>query len=160
MTLPLVFLAILSVIAGWGDKLPEFIAGQIEHEAHHPLGLTAGLICVPVIGFLLAALIYLKREPTDAPVKRALGPIWTLVENKYYFDEFYLWIVKYVQGTIAATCELFDRWVLQRLGIGGLSFGTDLLGRTVRLLQTGSIPGYAFLFGLGVTVIIYYVVVR
>ena len=36
----------------------------------------------------------------------------------------------------------------------------NLLGRTVRCLQTGSIPGYAFLFGLGVTVIIYYVVVR
>jgi len=34
------------------------------------------------------------------------------------------------------------------------------LGRTVRLLQTGSISGYAFLVGLGVTVIIYCVVVR
>jgi len=160
MTLPLVFLAVLSVIAGWGDKLPEFIAGTIEHEAHHPALLTTGLICVPVIGFLLAAAIYLKREPSDAPVKRVLGPVWTLVANKYYFDEVYLWIVKYVQGTIATTCELFDRWILQRLGIGGLAFGTDLLGRTVRRLQTGSIPGYAFLFGLGVTVIIYYVVVR
>jgi hypothetical protein len=30
----------------------------------------------------------------------------------------------------------------------------------MRLLQTGSISGYAFLFGVGVTVIIYYVVVR
>jgi NADH-quinone oxidoreductase subunit L len=160
MTLPLVFLAVLSVIAGWGDKLPEFIAGKIEVEAHHPALLTVGLICVPVVGFLLAAAIYLKREPSDAPVKRALGPVWTLVENKYYFDELYALIIKYVQGTIAAVCELFDRWILQRLGIGGLSVGTGLLGRTVRLLQTGSIPGYAFLFGLGVTVIIYYVVVR
>ncbi len=44
--------------------------------------------------------------------------------------------------------------------IGGLSAGTGLLGRTVRLLQTGNIQSYAFLFGLGVTVIIYYVVVR
>ena len=45
--------------------------------------------------------------------------------------------------------DLFDRWVLQRLGIGSLSVGTGLLGRTVRLLQTGSISGYAFLVGLG-----------
>ncbi|MEI8315955.1 MAG: proton-conducting transporter membrane subunit, partial [Verrucomicrobiota bacterium] len=160
MTLPLVFLAVLSVIAGWGDKLPEFIAGKIEVEAHHPVLLTAGLICVPVVGFLLAAAIYLKREPSDAPVKRALGPVWTLVENKYYFDELYALIIKYVQGTIATACELFDRWILQKIGIGGLSGGTNLLGRTLRLLQTGSIPGYAFLFGLGVTVIIYYVVVK
>jgi tellurite resistance protein TehA-like permease len=55
---------------------------------------------------------------------------------------------------------VFDRWILQRLGIGGLSVGTGLLGRTTRLLQTGSISAYAFLIGLGVTVIIYYVVVR
>ena len=160
MTLPLVFLALLSVIAGWGDKLPVFIAGKIEVEAHHPVLLTAGLICVPVLGFFLAAAIYWKREPSDAPVKRALGPVWTLVENKYYFDELYALIIKYVQGTIATACELFDRWILQRLGIGGLSFSTDLLGRTVRLIQTGSVSGYVFLFGLGVTVIIYYVVVR
>ena len=30
----------------------------------------------------------------------------------------------------------------------------------MRLLQTGSSQAYVFLFGLGVTVIIYYVVVR
>ena len=93
-------------------------------------------------------------------MKLALGKLWTLVENKFYFDEIYLWVVKYVQGTIATVCELFDRWVLQKLGIGGLSVGTGLLGRTMRLLQTGNIQSYAFLFGLGVTVIIYYVVVR
>ncbi len=29
-----------------------------------------------------------------------------------------------------------------------------------RLLQTGSLPGYAFLIGLGVTVVIYCVVVK
>jgi hypothetical protein len=33
-------------------------------------------------------------------------------------------------------------------------------GAILSLLQTGSISGYAFLVGLGVTVIIYYVVVR
>ena len=38
--------------------------------------------------------------------------------------------------------------------------GTGLLGKTVRLLQTGNIQSYAFLFALGVTVMIYYGVVR
>jgi hypothetical protein len=37
---------------------------------------------------------------------------------------------------------------------------THLTPQTVRLLQTASISGYAFLVGFGVTVIIYYVVVR
>jgi NADH-quinone oxidoreductase subunit L len=159
MTLPLVFLALLSIVAGWQGRVPDFLGPPLE-AAHHSVLLTGGLIAVPLFGFLLAATIYWKPEPSDAPVKTALGKLWTLVENKYYFDELYAWIVKYIQGTIAKICELFDLWILQRLGIGGLSVGTGLLGRTVRLLQTGSISGYAFLVGLGVTVIIYYVVVR
>jgi NADH-quinone oxidoreductase subunit L len=157
MTGPLIFLAIFSIIAGWKGQVPHFLDPRSE-VAHSNLGYA--LLLIPLAGFVVAGLIYWRPEPSDAPVKRALGKVWTLVENKYYFDELYLWIVKYVQGTIATVCEWFDRWILQRLGIGGLSVGTGLLGRTVRLLQTGSIQGYAFLFALGVTVIIYYVVVR
>jgi NADH-quinone oxidoreductase subunit L len=159
MTLPLIFLAALSIIAGWYSKVPEFLGPPHEAERHSLL-LMGGLIAVPLFGFLVAAKIYWKADPSDAPVRTALGQLWTLVENKYYFDELYAWIVKYVQGTIASVCDVFDRWVIQRLGIGGLSVGTGLLGRTVRLLQTGSISGYAFLIGLGATVIIYCVVVR
>jgi NADH-quinone oxidoreductase subunit L len=157
MTVPLILLAVFSIIAGWKGEVPHFLDPHAEVE-HSNLGYA--LLLVPLAGFLVAAKIYWKPEPSDSPVKAALGKIWTLVENKYYFDELYLWIVKYVQGTIANACELFDRWILQRLGIGGLSVGTGLLGRTVRLLQTGSVSGYAFLVGLGVTVIIYYVVVK
>jgi preprotein translocase subunit SecD len=44
--------------------------------------------------------------------------------------------------------------------IGGLAGTTSVAGKTLRLLQTGNIQSYAFMFGLGVTVIIYYVVVK
>jgi len=157
MTVPLILLAIFSIIAGWNSEVPHFLDPHAEVE-HSSLGFA--LLLVPLAGFLVAAKIYWKAEPSDAPVKAALGKLWTVVENKYYFDELYAWIVKYVQGTIATACELFDRWILQRLGIGGLAGTTSLAGKTLRLLQTGNIQSYAFLFGLGVTVIIYYVVVR
>jgi NADH-quinone oxidoreductase subunit L len=159
MTLPLIFLAVLSIIGGWYSKVPDFLGPPHESE-HHSLLLAGGLIAVPLLGFFVAAKIYWRADPSDAPVRAALGRLWTVVENKYYFDELYLWIVKYVQGTIANVCDVFDRWVIQRLAIGGLSVGTGLLGRTARLLQTGSISGYAFFFALGATVIIYYCVVR
>jgi NADH-quinone oxidoreductase subunit L len=161
MTLPLVFLAILSVIGGFGTKVASalWIPQHAKEGGHDPM-LTALLVAVPLVGFVLAAAIYWKAEPSDAPVKNALGGLYTVIENKFYFDEMYAWLVKYVQGTIAKIAEWFDLWILQRLGIGGLSLGTGLLGRTVRLLQTGNIGTYAFLFGLGVTLIIYWVVVR
>ncbi|MEI6084085.1 MAG: NADH-quinone oxidoreductase subunit L [Verrucomicrobiota bacterium] len=160
MTLPLVFLAVLSIAGGWGEYVPNFLTGGEELEAHHEAWKGFALLLVPAAGFLLSAKIYLKANPSDAPVKAALGRAWTWVENKYYFDELYAWIIKYVQGTIATLCELFDRWVLQKFGIGGLAGTTSVAGKTLRLLQTGNIQSYAFMFGLGVTVIIYYVVVK
>ncbi len=157
MTGPLVLLAIFSIIAGWKGAVPHFLDPR-EEVVHSNLGYL--LLLVPVAGFVLSAVIYWKPVPSDAPMQKSLGQGWTLIQNKYYIDEIYLWIVKYVQGTIAAVCEWFDIWILQRLGIGGLSVSTGLLGRIVRLLQTGSISDYAFFFSIGVTVIIYYVVVR
>jgi NADH-quinone oxidoreductase subunit L len=159
MTLPLVFLAMLSIAGGWGSYIPHFLRPN-EHAAHHEAWKGFALLLVPAAGFLLSAKIYLKVNASDEPVKAALGRAWTWIENKYYFDELYALIIKYVQGTIATACELFDRWVLQRLGIGGLAGTTSVAGKTLRLLQTGNIQSYAFMFGLGVTVIIYYVVVR
>jgi NADH-quinone oxidoreductase subunit L len=159
MTLPLVFLAVLSIVAGWGSYVPHFLK-PYTHANHDDAWKGILLLMLPATGFLLSAKIYLKANPSDAPVKASLGRVWTWVENKYYFDELYALIIKYVQGTIATLCELFDRWVLQKLGIGGLAGTTSMAGKTLRLLQTGNIQSYAFLFGLGVTVIIYYVVVR
>jgi NADH-quinone oxidoreductase subunit L len=159
MTAPLVFLAVLSIAGGWGNYIPHFLMPD-AHAEHHNAWKGFALLAIPAVGFLLSASIYLRPNVSDAPVKHALGWYWKLVENKYYFDEMYAWIIRYVQGTIATLCELFDRFILQRLGIGGLAGTTSMAGKTLRLLQTGNIQSYAFLFGLGVTVIIYYVVVR
>ena len=118
-----------------------------------------------ISGIFVGGLFFLEKKDgrtvfDPAVPARRFAFVHKVLWNKYYFDELYALIIKYVQGTIAAVCELFDRWILQRLGIGGLSVGTGLLGKTTRQLQTGSISGYAFLIGLGVTVVIYCVVVR
>jgi NADH-quinone oxidoreductase subunit L len=157
MTVPLIVLAVFSIIAGWKGEVPHFLDPAAE-VTHSNLGYV--LLLVPIAGFLLAAKIYWKPVPSDKPVRAVLGYVWLWIQNKFYFDEVYLLIVKYIQGTIALVCEWFDLWIIQKLGIGGLSVGTGALGRTVRLLQTGNLQSYAFIFALGVTVIIYYVVVR
>jgi len=157
MTLPLGFLAVLSLAGGWFGTVPYFLDPKAEIE-HSRLGYA--LLLVPLAGFAVSASVYAKTAPNDAPVRKALGPLWTWIEDKFYFDELYLWLVQHVQGAMAAMCEWFDRWILQRLGIGGLTSTVNLAGKTLRLVQTGNIQSYVFLFGLGVVVILYYVVVR
>jgi len=42
-------------------------------------------------------------------------------------------------------------------GIGLVRGGTDITGRALRLMQTGNLQTYAFLFALGVAVVLYFV---
>ena len=107
MTLPLVVLAIFAIGFGWlgipegfpvlGGILPnwfhEFIAGSLlEHPEAVPFSATPLLVSVGVAlgGLLLGWLVY-RRVPAggEDPLKQPLGPIYTLLKNKYYFDELY-----------------------------------------------------------------------
>ncbi len=157
MILPLAFLAVLSIIGGWGDRIPHFIAPGLGEE-HHELRLTLVLLGIPAAGFIVAALLYLKN-PSDKALK-ATGPLYRVLAGKLFFDEFYNALVKYVQGALAALCDVFDRWVIQGLGVGGIVGGTSLAGRLVRFLQNGQVNLYAFIFGVGAALILYLVLIR
>ena len=155
MTGPMLFLALLSVVGGWFSAVPHFLQ-PAEGAPEHNLGLQIGLLAIPALGFLVSGLIYWRGNPSDAPLQRALGPLYGVVQNKFYLDEFYASLVKYTQGVIAAVCDFTDRWIIQGLAVGGLSLGVGLAGRVVNLFQTGQVRTYALLFGVGVVLVVYF----
>jgi NADH-quinone oxidoreductase subunit L len=158
MILPLVFLSALSIAGGWGESVPHFLQPGLE-APHHAWNLTVKLIAIPTAGFLVAAVFYGRREPSDRALL-ALGPVYRVLAGKFYFDEVYRVLIDYVQGTLAATCDFFDRRVIQNLGLGGIVRGISLAGRLVRFMQNGQVNLYAFVFGLGATIILYLVLIR
>ena len=58
---------------------------------------------------------------------------------------------------LAAVADWFDRWIIAGLGVRGTHGTTELVGRALRLLQTGNLQTYAFLFALGVALVLYLV---
>jgi NADH-quinone oxidoreductase subunit L len=112
-------------------------------------------ICVAAFGIFLAFSLY--RNVTSDPLPAKLGALATWMKNKFYFDELYELTVIRLHDFIAAVVDWFDRWILEGCGIGVLRGGTDLTGRALRLLQTGNLQTYAFLFVLGVAVLLYFV---
>ena len=82
------------------------------------------------------------------------------MKNKFYFDELYEATVIRVHDWIAAVCDWFDRWMIEGFCIGLIRGGTDLSGRMLRLVQTGNLQTYAFLFVFGVAVVLYFVLVK
>jgi NADH-quinone oxidoreductase subunit L len=166
MTLPLVALAVFAAIGGFigitDNYGSQFVAGHeslsFAQQALEPLknigpmllGLAAG-----VAGIFLAFSLY-KNAATD-PLPAKLGGLATAMKNKFYFDELYEATFIRLHDFIAAVMDAIDRWIVEGLCLGTIRGGTDLTGRALRLMQTGNLQTYAFLFVLGVAVVLYLV---
>lgn len=153
VTLPLALLAVLSVAGGWHAVVPH-ILNPAALAAVSSEKVIAGFLAVPVLGFLLAWRVYGKAPADDAVLRGLLGPCYRWMENKFYFDEFYGWLVDSVQGTIARVCEAFDRWIVQGVGVGSLAGTARVLGGVVRLIQQGNLRFYIFVSSAGVVALV------
>ena len=93
----------------------EHAHGQLIHlhEAHHWLAWGVGGAWL--ISFIVAIFIYRNGLELAARLKRAFGPVATLLDRKYFFDEFY-WSV-FVMGCrgIAQICRFVDTYFVDFL---------------------------------------------
>jgi len=166
MTLPLIALAVFAVIGGfigitnnYGSQFfvehePLSVAQQALEPLHNIFPMLLGISAVAV--GLFAAFTLYKNAATD-PLPAKLGGLATAMKNRFYFDELYEATVIRAHDFIAAVADWIDRWIIEGACIGLVRGGTDLTGRALRLAQTGNLQTYAFLFVLGVALLLYFV---
>ncbi len=166
MTLPLVILAVFSFAGGFIGITNNYGSQFVhEHETfsawqqfaepfHNPFPMVCGLVAF-AIGFFAALSLY--KNATSDPLPKKLGGLATLMKNKFYFDEIYEATFIRAHDFLAAVADWIDRWILEGAIIGAIRGGTDLSGRALRLAQTGNLQTYAFLFVLGVALLLYFV---
>ncbi len=169
MIWPLRCLALLSLFAGVvGYKeiferhfsreklvLPETVFERvIEPLKHSPVAAAFGVAAV-AIGLFAAWKFYWNTKSDPLPAK--LGALATTMRNKFYFDELYEATVIRAHDFLTAVADWIDRWIVEGFCIGLVRGGTDLTGRALRLVQTGNLQTYAFLFVLGVAAVLWFV---
>jgi len=166
MSLPLVVLAVFAVVGGYigitsiyGSQFtPDAEKLSIAQQALEPLHNIFPMLCgigAVAIGLIAAFVLYGKTETDPLPAK--LGGLGTAMKNRFYFDEFYEATFIRAHDFIATVADWIDRWLVEGFCIGAIRGGTDLSGRALRLMQTGNLQTYAFLFVLGVAVLLYFV---
>ena len=150
MTWPLVILAILATLGGFGFFARNFLTLPVENAAS---AFVPGLAMLALIlGGGLAFAVYRGRSTEAVNVE--------LLRHKFYFDEFYSSLIYWTQELLARLSAFVDRWVIDAGAVGGASRGTWGVGALLRLIQVGNLQAYAFLFGLGVVALIYFAVMR
>ena len=168
MIWPLRILAVASAIGGV-IGIEALFGEMFKVEGEHPHGLVAQLVYpfqhAPVAAFsglaafavgLFAAWKLYGNTKTD-PLPEKLGALSRAMANRFYFDEFYEATFIRAHDLIAAVADWIDRWIVEGFCIGLVRGGTDLTGRALRLVQTGNLQTYAFLFVLGVAVVLWFV---
>jgi NADH-quinone oxidoreductase subunit L len=165
MSWPLLVLAVFAVIGGIIGASETYAAqfGEAEHTSiaqrivepftHSPVAATIGILAV-IVGFFAARTLY--RNATNDPLPAKLGGFATTMKNRFYFDEIYEATFIRAHDFIAAVMDWIDRWLVDWACIGLVRGGTDFTGRALRLMQTGNLQTYAFLFVLGVAVVLYF----
>ena len=148
MTGPLIVLALLAWLGGYGFFARHFLAIPREKEL---------LLIVPVLAMTAMMLgaglaIALYRNRTSEPIEV------DLLRRLFYIDEFYRWLIHWTQELLASISAFFDRWIIDASVVRGVSGGTWGIGALLRLIQVGNLQAYAFLFGLGIVALIYFAV--
>ena len=168
MIWPLRILAVFSVIGGV-IGIEALFGRMFTPDAEHPHGLVAQLVYpfqhAPVaalsglaafaIGLFAAWKLYASTKTDPLPEK--LGALSRAMANRFYFDEIYEATFIRAHDFIATVADWIDRWLIAGLMVRGTHGITELIGRALRLVQTGNLQTYAFLFVLGVAVVLWFV---
>ena len=150
MTVPLIVLALLAALGGFAFFARNFLTLPVEKEV--AILVPALAIVALIAGSGLAIALYRNRAVEPVDIK--------LLRHKFYFDEFYSWLIYWTQELLARMSAFVDRWIIDAGAVGGSSRGTWGIGALLRLVQVGNLQAYLFLFGLGVVAIIYFAVFR
>ncbi|MEZ5660477.1 MAG: NADH-quinone oxidoreductase subunit L [Burkholderiaceae bacterium] len=181
VTVPLILLAIPSVIMGAvaiGPMLAgDYFANVIHVDAaRHPAmaeigegyhGWIAmalhGFQTVPfwlmITGLVSAWFCYMVAPAVPATIRKIAGPVYTLLENKYYLDR--INEIVFAAGARMLGRGLWkagDQSVIDGLAVNGSARLVGWGAGVVRLLQTGRINNYAITMIVGVAVLLMFVV--
>jgi len=150
MTIPLLILALFALIAGFGTVAKNFLV--VPHEKETVFTVPALALIALILGVGIGVLLYRNRERDPLHVD--------LIRRRFYFDEFYEWLINRTQELLAHIAAFIDRWIIDAGAVRGASGGTFGIGALLRLFQVGNLQAYAFLFGLGIVALIYFTIFR
>ena len=177
VTLPLILLAIPSVIIGYiaiepmlyGDFFKDVIYVNHElhpvmhimkEEFHGAMAMVSHSLHTPVLylaigGVLAAWFLYVKAPQLPAKIAQTFRPVYVLFENKYYLDNIYFAV--FAKGTRALGnffWKAVDTAIIDNGLVNGAAKLVGAVAGQVRRLQTGFIYTYAAAMVSGVLVLI------
>ena len=155
MTVPLIFLAIVTLFAGW-IPFGEFVSsnGQAYH-IHIDWSVAAVSLCVAVAGIGIATWMYFRedRKVADGLAARFSG-LHRAAYHRFYIDEIYQFVThRIIFACVSTPIAWFDRHVVDGF-MNLLAKGTEGTSWAIRAVQSGNVQKYCIWFLGGVIALV------
>jgi len=171
VTVPLILLAIPSIVIGWMTIEPVLFGGWLDDSifvlekndvlaelGEHFHSATAmamhAVYTLPfwlmVSGFAIATIIYMFRPPIADAIQNRFPFLHRLLDHKYYFDEFYQKV--FAQGSVKLGQNLWnkaDAGFIDNGIVNGSARLVEWFAARIRRWQTGFLYDYAFAMIIG-----------
>lgn len=155
MTVPLMFLAAVTIVAGF-IPFGHFVSSNGEAYTIHLDWSVAGTsIAIAVISIAVATYMYKgEKQPVADALARRFNGLWTAAYHRFYIDEVYQFIThRIIFGCISRPIAWWDRHVVDGF-FDFLAWGANATSDEIRGLQSGRIQQYTFVFLLGTLALI------
>ncbi len=175
MTVPLMTLAVLSVVGGFvgfpiiegANVFKEFLAPSITtlgHGEHYPAWFEITMMifsmAVAAGGIATAYKMYIKKPEMPAAITEKIPVVYDLVYNKYYVDELYdAAVVEPLKNGSDFLWHGVDENVIDG-AVNGSAGLTVWLSDRIRKLETGFVQNYALAILFGVVLVAGYLIGR
>ncbi|MCI7274132.1 NADH-quinone oxidoreductase subunit L [bacterium] len=150
MTFPLMFLAVVTCVAGFIPFGHFVSADGVAYDIHLDWNVAGTSIIIAVASIFLATYMYIgERQPKADALAEKFSKLHQWAFKRFYLDEVYQYIThRIIFAHVSKPIAWFDRHVVDGF-FNFLAWGTNALSFQIRGFQSGSVQKYAFVFLLG-----------
>ena len=149
MSIPLVFLAVVTCFAGFIPFGHFVTASGLSYTIHLNWAVAGTSICIAIIGIALATWLYMKPNDKPARMAESMSSLHRWAYHRFYIDEVYMFIThKIIFRHICMPIAWFDRHVVDGT-MNLMATITQSASYHIRGLQSGRLQSYAVVFLLG-----------
>jgi NADH-quinone oxidoreductase subunit L len=154
MTVPLIFLALGSALAGFIPFSKLVTSDGMPFESHIEWNIAIPSVLIGLTGIAAAWVMYRKSSALPDKVASGFRFGYRWAYNKFYMDELYLFVTrKIIFRYISEPVAWFDRHVVDAT-MNAIATVTQATSFRIRKFQSGQLQKYAFVFVSGVVFLI------
>lgn len=174
ITIPLIILAIFSVITGWilfdtiinnyfetavftkSDYLSKEIINDLHDSKHLFIhGLTSMPFILSLLGILSAWYLYCKNIELSEKIKNKLYIIYLILHNKYGFDDFNQYVLANCTKFIGNTLwKIGDIILIDKIMVNGIAISLKNISEIMKRIQTGRLYNYVYIMITGFIILL------